>query len=472
MKKFISISIVCFVASGIIGCGGPSVPVIQKETKSPSSQWRKVVKKNTVYSYKAFVYRYKDDYFEKKRVAQARQKIKELVTQEYNRAKLLKNKGILEKFISDNNGRADYTEVIQKAKEDIRSIILTQYKECKTISDYTKFLDKYVEDDYVTKQTLQDTKNSIKELATKEYIKVSSSNSIETLKKFISEYEGIYSEYDMILSRSDIVDIHDKIAKLAYAKATKLNTIASYESFVTDYDYSDLTPKAREKIFELTYQKVSKINSISQYESFIDNYSYGDFSNHSFVSKAKSSLNILIDKEYKSIANTAKAYQRFVLKYKNRSAKSISKAKQNLQKLLNKEYKKALKINTLASYQSFIDLYPNTSQAESLEDNLYIKRYEDRNYSGLKIDIKIDMIKTDLKQQLGAKKFKQALLSFELLKNLNRLQGPALTYFYAKTLQETGNEYKSKKVCQEWLNKFDKKNKYYKKVLKLYSQVR
>jgi hypothetical protein len=470
IEKILNICIIGVVSLLFIACTTQPTSY-NSSSKDPQKEWQKAVSKNSIYSYKAFVYRYKNDKSQQKRITKAKEKIKKLVDDEYASVKLLKNRDSFERFISANSGRLDYIDVIKLSKQDIKDTIIQERNNCNTIKEYVAFVYKYSSDEYADNNIIANAKNSIKKLLSNKYNEAIKIGTLDSVKIFIDSYEYLFDSY----AYDTIYNIYNILAQLEYKKAVKTNTLESYNYFVDNYIDITLVSKAKYAIFKLEYNDVVKNNDINDYAWFIDKY-VNIYDDDTLIKQAQIKYDKLLANHYAKVSkhNTAIAYKNFLSAYGSTVTKTdvISKAQKQLQKILTKEYKKALKVNTLASYQSFINLYPNTDQANILERKLPIKRYEDRNYGELKGDVKIDMIKTDLKQFLGQKRFEDALMSFRLLDHLDKLQGPALTYFYAQTLYATGDSYGSKQLCQEWLNKYDKKNKYYKKVLKLYSKVR
>jgi hypothetical protein len=176
-----------------------------------------------------------------------------------------------------------------------------------------------------------------------------------------------------------------------------------------------------------------------------------------------------IDEARKLLGNDIKKHREYVAKF--HYAKDYGKV---YNKLLNMEYRKAMKDYNVSSFNYFINKYGKNTKKSAL-DKMKIERdwFKAKNiYDGLNDTIKIDMIKTDLKGYLKNLDYRNALISFRFLKDLNQLNTPAMIYYYADTLEKNGRKVKAKRMCQKWLNTFDKSNKYYSKVIELYSKVR
>jgi hypothetical protein len=176
-----------------------------------------------------------------------------------------------------------------------------------------------------------------------------------------------------------------------------------------------------------------------------------------------------IDEASKSLGNDIKKHREYVAKF--HYAKDYGKV---YNKLLNMEYRKAMKDYNVSSFNYFINKYGKNTTKSAL-DKMKLERdwlKAKNSYDGLDDTIKIDMIKTDLKGYLKNLDYRSALISFRFLKDLNQLNTPAMIYYYADTLAKNGRRVKAKSMCQKWLNTFDKSNKYYSKVIELYSKVR
>jgi len=85
---------------------------------------------------------------------------------------------------------------------------------------------------------------------------------------------------------------------------------------------------------------------------------------------------------------------------------------------------------------------------------------------GLPKEVKIDMLKEQLKEQLKNNKHKKALETMNELKNLNIKLPPSFNYFEAKALFETGDHYNSYKLLEEYVTTQGKSGKFYKKAIK------
>jgi len=83
----------------------------------------------------------------------------------------------------------------------------------------------------------------------------------------------------------------------------------------------------------------------------------------------------------------------------------------------------------------------------------------------LSADIKFDMLKTKLSQQLKASEYKSALSTMKEIRNLEVKIPSSFDYFEGKALFESGNPDKAYIKMESYVNATGKNGKYYKKAL-------
>ena len=185
--------------------------------------------------------------------------------------------------------------------------------------------------------------------------KATKKNTIESYQKFLERYPS--SEYS--------ADAKSKIIELEYDIVKETNTLDSYENFIKKYPSATLTSDAKNKLMKIEYNKAQSENSIQSYEHFLQRYSEGEF-----VSKAENNLMNLEYKNAKS-ENSIQSFEAFIRKYPNESL--TEEAKKNL---MNLEYKEAELENTIQSYENFITIYPECDLTNKAKEKLESLEYE------------------------------------------------------------------------------------------------
>lgn len=204
-----------------------------------------------------------------------------------------------------------------------------------------------------------------------------------------------------------------------------------------------------------------KTNEEYIYQKFLKKYPNSKYTND--INYRLATLEYQYLKRVPSIQN----YSRFLKKYPN------SKYSTEIQNtLVEIEYKNTLRSNSLSSYQAFVNKYPTSKHSKEFSQKIELLVFGEK-YAGLSNNIKTDIVKTDLKNYLKELDYKNALMSFRLLDKMNVRSSPALTYYYAQTLDENNMKDEAKKKCESFLNRYGKTDeKYYFKTIELYNRLR
>jgi outer membrane protein assembly factor BamD (BamD/ComL family) len=112
------------------------------------------------------------------------------------------------------------------------------------------------------------------------------------------------------------------------------------------------------------YERAIEVNTVDIYEEYLQ-----DFPNSKYKSEVEQKLNTLLDEEAWRVAfgnNTIESYENYITKFP--AGIYLSIAMEYIKKLeyeqeIDTAWKKAENENSLLAYKSFLELYPNSSQA-------------------------------------------------------------------------------------------------------------
>jgi len=180
-----------------------------------------------------------------------------------------------------------------------------------------------------------------------------------------------YNHYLLFFTKAQpsyALDATERRNLVAYSDACKLNTIASYQEFITKYPHAKQQEEAKNKRNAIAFQNAKLIDKIDSYEVFIRDY---PFANE--VTEATERIHELAYSEAEK-ENNATAYKKFIDSYSE-----------------SKQYKKAFSLyeeksfleTTIAgdwlSYQTFIESYPTNQWKSSAQDSIFKIAMETEN---------------------------------------------------------------------------------------------
>jgi len=235
------------------------------------------------------------------------------------------------------------------------------------------------EDDNLTIQTLSNYDMSLKDMLNK-------AKNLQDYSQLISKVKWIQktiqSPYwrnskkakelvSFILSTAEEKqhELYEKLATEAFDSAKKLNTISSFQKFITNYSQSSLVENAQKDIYDIAYKEAQKYNTVKHYKDFIKTYP-----NAHQIPKSWESIYYLEYQQIKEIDNIA-AYEWFIKTYPK--APQVKEAIANMHKLA---FEKTEDIDTISAYNTFIISYPmakEVSQANKLAKELERYKYTD-----------------------------------------------------------------------------------------------
>ncbi len=206
----------------------------------------------------------------------------------------------------------------------------------------------------------------------REFNKYNPEQSYEYLTKAYRKFnqvndEKIIKQLEKIpINKSKFESLLDTVSRCALEDATAINTIVKYERFLS---YFELSPKkyknsAIERRDVVAYAEASKTNTVESYQSFMNNYPIAK--QFRDAEKNRNALAFLNAKKTDNID----AYKYFINKYPN--AQEVSQAWYRIHELA---YQFAQKQNTSKSYKDFLDAYPYSIQANDAN-----KLYQERQF--------------------------------------------------------------------------------------------
>ena len=198
------------------------------------------------------------------------------------------------KQINNSSLVNDLQAICQKALDDVI--------EKNTIKNYQLYIDTYKR---ASLDLIYIAKTKRNALAFKEALSI---NTVESFQNFITTYPDAKEVSKAISNRN----------QLAYKKAEQINTIGSYQTFINTYPDAIEIPKAIEKRDRLAFEKAKQENTAAAYKNFMDKYP---------TSIDYNTANKLYETrlfEENTIMGDYKSYQDFILNFPENSMVSNS----------------------------------------------------------------------------------------------------------------------------------------------------
>lgn len=213
----------------------------------------------------------------------------------------------------------------------------------------------------------------------REFNKYNPEQSYEYLTKAYRKFnqvndEKIIKQLEKIpINKSKFESLLDTVSRCALEDATAINTIVKYERFLS---YFELSPKkyknsAIERRDVVAYAEASKINTVESFQSFMNNYPVAKQ-----FRDAEKNRNRLAYKNAEK-ENTVSSFQRFINNYPN--ASEIPDAIKNRDKLA---FEEAKRIDNSNAYKEFIKKYPDSKQINDAQFLFETRLFEEETDSG------------------------------------------------------------------------------------------
>jgi hypothetical protein len=190
-------------------------------------------------------------------------------------------------------------------------------------------------------------------------------------KNFLSNVVDLKLKNDLAENAFDLTVLNKHLNSIclnALERLKSINSEESYNQYLTfykdgDQDVKNTITSLRNKV---SFEKASKINSIESYQNFVDKYP--DAIERQEALKNRNNLAFL---EASSI-NSIESYQNFIDKYSDADEKQEAVRKRN-----NLAYDEANSINTIIAYKHFINKYPNAIEVNSAWEKIYKIDFEE-----------------------------------------------------------------------------------------------
>lgn len=284
------------------------------------------------------------------------------------RSKQLYEQNIDQKIIKRLDKIPLNQELISNYIDTVCRIALKLTVDNGNLESYQKYLDYYTLAPLPYKQKAIEKRN---ELA---YINAKNLNSLESYEYFISTYPEALQVYKAISNRNHI----------AYENAKLEDNIIGYQAFISKYRDAVEVNQAKDRIQELAFEQTKKINTSVAYNSFINEYPKSKHVKQAFDLYEKTQY-----KENIPIGSSWKVYVHFIENYPENSLKTIaydsiiSYIKQSndidATNYCIENFKDSNRLKVLTVYHDFF-----TSDGEKKSLDLFYEKYDEDALSEIK----------------------------------------------------------------------------------------
>lgn len=169
----------------------------------------------------------------------------------------------------------------------------------------------------------------------------------------VTDKKDLKELYKIPINSSIILSLNDSICKFALEDVTKLDRVDEYESYLNYFILASdiLKDEAKAKRNIVAYNKACLINTVESYQNFLSSYPEA-----AQQKDAKSKRNALAFESTLSV-NTIGAYKNFINTYTG--AAEVNEAWARIHQLA---FEQAEKENTCSAFKKFIDEYPKSIQ--------------------------------------------------------------------------------------------------------------
>jgi len=236
-----------------------------------------------------------------------------------------------------------------------------------TVDGYQRYLDFYLLAAWRLSEKAVDKRNIVA------YAIASKLNTVESYQYFITKYP----------SAAQLFDAKRKRNALAFAKAKDIDNIISYEIFISEYPEAIEKKQAVERIHELAFTEATKKNTAKAYKGFIDKYPQSK--------QYAPAYKLFEEKQFfeNTIAGNLESFKLFIENYSNNSwigiardsIYSISKVTENANAL-----KYCVGVFTGNRRDEALLLYHNiyTNDGETATLDLFYNEYDDHILDAIK----------------------------------------------------------------------------------------
>ncbi len=236
-----------------------------------------------------------------------------------------------------------------------------------TVDGYQRYLDFYLLAAWRLSEKAVDKRNIVA------YAIASKLNTVESYQYFITKYP----------SAAQLFDAKRKRNALAFAKAKDIDNIISYEIFISEYPEAIEKKQAVERIHELAFAEATKKNTAKAYKGFIDKYPQSK--------QYAPAYKLFEEKQFfeNTITGNWESYKLFIENYSNNSwigiardsIYSISKVTENANAL-----KYCVGVFTGNRRDEALLLYHNiyTNDGETATLDLFYNEYDDHILDAIK----------------------------------------------------------------------------------------
>jgi outer membrane protein OmpA-like peptidoglycan-associated protein len=190
-------------------------------------------------------------------------------------------------------------------------------------------------------------------------------NTVEGFSKFLDYYKRSPQEYkDEAVENRNIA---------AYKIALSVNTVASFQEFITTYPNAQQIKLATAKRNALAFNLAKEVNTIKEYEKFISTYPAAVE-----VEDAWSRIHELAFASAKK-ENSAKAYKAFMDKYPK--SKQFTESKNLYQE---RQFLENTTVGAWESYRGFIENYGSNPWIENAKDSIFLYGEQTQDLNALK----------------------------------------------------------------------------------------
>lgn len=231
-------------------------------------------------------------------------------------------------------------------------------KAAKSILLYEEYISKYPKSKY-----LPQAKQELNELYEERDWKVAiQMNTTLSYRRYLDKYpNGRYKLH----ARAKIKDFEEREA---WSKAMSYNTVDAYENFLKSYPNSSNIYEARNRIQKLkdahAWELAENESTSTSYRKYLADFPHG--TNRSIALERIQQIET-IEPAWRTALriNTPAAYQDFIDRYYN--SPYSNKAKEKLSILDDEHWRKARSQRTIQAYQRYLNIFPNGSYSQEAE---------------------------------------------------------------------------------------------------------
>jgi outer membrane protein assembly factor BamD (BamD/ComL family) len=238
-----------------------------------------------------------------------------------------------------------------------------------SIDSYESYLELYPKSKYKP-----DVNSKLKVLyEERDWNNATSAHTIDAYKVYIALYPNGKHKFD---AEERIVKIKRQIEiDESWNNSKETNTVEAYQAFIDRYPdayfyCSEAKTKIKRLVDDDAWAKASSIHTIESYNEYLKSQTEGKYRSKAFewISKITEEKTILPIWNQAKQKNTYQAYAEFLRNYPKSSYSK--QAQENMDKIESFDWEKATRSNTIRGYQSFISKFPNSEYVEIAEKRI------------------------------------------------------------------------------------------------------